>query len=381
MRVSPFQTGHFDYNECFYGEGGFLSPDANEEKHMMGYYLETLALALSRRGVVFGGDQPVRWLEPGIGDGSSTRKFLQAIGKAHPPGFVLHGSDYQPESVKKARATLSQVPGVTVRIAELAVRDAFAGQMLAFEPCDFALLSHFIYHLKDQLDGKHITDEQAELKLKGLLKGVMDSLGHDGLMLAFHEAPSSDMFGNISRVYGSGMPDATERIARAAKALGKTVVGMLLESKLYFPDLAPTTVETFKELGNWQAFQDGTREAAWLKRLLFAVQNTPLCDPDGRMVKEGGARDLAREKGQRGNRTRLGDLIDHLVGVLQRDEIGAHITIRSEMQAIVNTPELGRRVESAFAEVKEALPDIRVRTRQALLAAAKELPDTGAREA
>ncbi len=381
MPVKPFHTGHFDYNECFFGEGGFLAPDANEEKHMMGHYLEALALTLASRGVVFGGAEPVRWLEPGLGDGSSTKRFLQAVGRAHPPGFILYGSEYQPESLEKARATLSHVPGVKVWIGELKVRDAFAGGVLASEPCDFALLSHFIYHLKNQLDGNHINDEQAEMMLMGLLKGVMGSLRHDGLVLAFHEEPSSDMFGNIGRVYGAAMPDATERIVKAAGALGKTVVRMPLESKLYFPDLAPSTVEALKELSHWQEFPEGTPESAWLKKLLFALHNTPLRDPDGRLVKEGGVRDLAQEKGQRGNRTRLGDLIDHLVKLLQRDEIGTHITIRSEMQAIVNTPELGLLVESAFAEVKEALPEIRARTMQALLTVANGLPVTGAKEA
>jgi hypothetical protein len=254
-----------------------------------------------------------------------------------------------------------------VRIGELRVADAFAGHPLASEPCDFALLSHFIYHLKNQLDGELIDDQQAETMLKGLIKGVTDSVRQDGIILAFHEGPSSDMFGNIGRVYGAAMPDATERIAKAAKALGKTLVRMPLESKLYFPDLPRATVNDFKELSNWQTVPDGSREASWLKRLLFALHNTPVCDSETRILKEGGVRDLAKQKGQSNNRTRLGDVIDHLMGLLQRDDIGTHITIRSEMQAIVNTSEAGLIVESAFAEVTESLPQIRSWTRHALL--------------
>ena len=71
----PYQTGHFDYDECFLGPGGFLMPDANEEKQMMSFYLQALAAALARQGLALGGPQPLRWLEPGIGDGSSTARF------------------------------------------------------------------------------------------------------------------------------------------------------------------------------------------------------------------------------------------------------------------------------------------------------------------
>ena len=43
------------------------------------------------------------WLEPGIGDGSSTARFAQTLGRVHPPGFVIHGSDCQAEMLSRAR--------------------------------------------------------------------------------------------------------------------------------------------------------------------------------------------------------------------------------------------------------------------------------------
>ncbi len=362
----PFQSGHFDYNECFLSDDGFLSADANEEKHMMGFYLEALTGALSRRKVVFGGLEPVRWLEPGIGDGSSTRRFLQAVAPSHPTGFVVYGSDYQSASVDRAVVTLNSVPGVLVHSVSISVKDAFGGEALAPEKCDFALLSHFVYHLKNQLDGNQITEDRAEEKLKSLIKGIMDSLSYKGLALAFHEGPSSDMFGNIGRMYGAAMWDASERIERATRAIGKTIVSMPLESKLYFPDLSQATIESFKDISNWKAVQERTKESAWLKKLLFALHNTRIDAPDGSLIKEGGVRELAREASQSCNRTRLGDAIDHLVDLFDHDDLGSHITIRSEMQAIVNAPELEAPIQSAFAEVQEALPDIRRRTREAL---------------
>src|SRR5262249_31000833 len=118
---APYQEGRFDYNECFFGLGGFLSPDANEEKHMMSLYLQVLAEEMARRQVVFGGPQPLRWLEPGIGDGSSTAKFITAMAPFHRAGFIIYGSDYQPESVERARINLPLLCPSNTRIGGLSV--------------------------------------------------------------------------------------------------------------------------------------------------------------------------------------------------------------------------------------------------------------------
>ena len=87
--MQPYQLGQFDYDECFLGIGGFLTPEANEEKHMMSFYLQELA-------------------------------------------------------------------------AELRVMDAFSGAPLATERCDFALLSHFIYHAKNVFHGRPRTDAEID---------------------------------------------------------------------------------------------------------------------------------------------------------------------------------------------------------------------------
>ena len=160
--MHPFQLGQFDYDECFLGSGGFLTPDANEEKHTMSFYLQELAAELARQGVVFGGPQPLHWLEPGIGNGSSTARFAQTLGRAHPAGFVIHGSDYQAELLPLARRELEAVQTVPVTIAELRVVDAFGGAPLATQRCDFAILSHFVYDAKKAFHGRPRTDAQID---------------------------------------------------------------------------------------------------------------------------------------------------------------------------------------------------------------------------
>lgn len=367
--MKPYQLGQFDYGECFLGPGGFLTPDANEEKHMMSFCLQELAAELARQGVVFGGPQPLHWLEPGIGDGSSTARFAQTLGRVHPAGFVIHGSDYQAELLPQARRALEVVRTIPVTIAELRVADAFSGAKLATQSCDFALLSHFVYHAKNAFSGRRRTDPEIDAQIHSLLAGLTDSLVGDGVALAFHESPASDMFGKLGLEYGAAMHAATVRIAAAAHAHGKVLVAMPLESKLYFPDVSPRTLDAFKDLVRWQEFTEATPEASWLKKFLFALHNLAEVDEAGGIRRKGGARDLARQPSVGRNVSRLGDAIDRLCEILQCDDHGPYLVIRSEMQAILNNPDLKGPVEAAFAAVARNLPAIREQTRAALAAA------------
>lgn len=368
--MHPYQLGQFDYDECFLGPGGFLTPDANEEKHMMSFYLQELAAELARQGVVFGGPQPLHWLEPGIGDGSSTARFAHTLGRAHPAGFVIHGSDCQAELLPLARRVLEAVRTVPVTVAELRVVDAFRGAPLTTQRCDFALLSHFVYHAKNAFSGRQRTDSEIDEQVHALLARILDSLGPDGVALAFHESPQSDMFGKLGREFGAALHDATVRIAAAAHAHGKVLVAMPLESNLYFPDIPPHTLESFKELARWQEFSEATPEASWLKKFLFALHNLASPDETDNVRREGGARDLARQPSAGRNLSRLGDAIDRLCEILQRDGRGPYIVIRAEMQAILNSPNLKRPVEAAFVAIARRLPAIREQTRLALASAA-----------
>jgi len=56
--MKPHQLGQFDYDECFLGPGGFLTPEANEEKHTMSFYLQELAAELARQGVILAARSP-----------------------------------------------------------------------------------------------------------------------------------------------------------------------------------------------------------------------------------------------------------------------------------------------------------------------------------
>jgi hypothetical protein len=326
-------------------------------------------------GVVFGGEGPIHWLEPGIGDGSSTARFVRAIGEVYKGGFIVHGSDYQAESVEKAQITLEGLESRGVRVAEVIVRDAFSGGPLASEACDFALLSHFVYHVKNQLNGDQLSPEEVDDKMNRLVKGVMNSLKKDAMALAFHEGRESDMFGKLGQAYGSAMNDAPDRIVKAARLHGKAVVSMGLESRLYFPDLPMATIESFESLDNWKRCEEGSPEASWLKKFLFALHNTPVRDADGILVREGGVKDLAREPGRGRNSTRLTDAIAFLHGLLttnaSRAGDGPHLLIRSEMQALLNDQALEAPVRAAFAQVAERLPEIRARTTDAMLAAGR----------
>lgn len=361
-QLKAFNQGLFDYNECFFGVGGFLSPEANEEKHLMSFYLEALVEELAAKEIVFGKNQPLRWLEPAIGDGSSTVKFIKAISGICKTGIIIHGSDYQADSVAKARLELEKLKSADVSIGELLIKDAFSGDVLASTSCDFALLSHFIYHLKNQLDGGLLQAGEIDDKLSALIGSVMHSLDKNGLALAFHEGPTSDMFGNLGLRYGSAMNDATDRIAQAASTVNKVIVRMPLESKLYFPDLSDVTLEKFKNLDNWKNYSEDSPEASWLKKFLFALHNTP----QPALGKKGGAYDLALQVGSEGHATRLAEAIDYLKGLFQRDYRGPYITIRSEMQAIINNPELKPQIEDAFLAVQQRLPELRKKTQLAL---------------
>lgn len=370
--MRPFQLGEFDYDECFLGVGGFLTPDANEEKHMMSFYLEELAAELARQGVVFGGTQPLHWLEPGIGDGTSTARFAGTLGRSHPAGFVIHGSDCQSEMLPLARRAIEAVQTVPMAIAELSVVDAFGGEPLASQLCDFALLSHFVYHAKNVMNGRQPTEAEIDQRVGRLVGSLTASLRADGVALAFHESSASDMFGKLGREYGSAMYDATDRIAAAASALGKHLVAMPLESKLYFPDLASGTIEDFKDLEHWREFGDGTPEASWLKKFLFALHSFPEVDESGVTRRAGGARHLAGQPSQRSSGSRLCDAIDRVCGILQRDDRGPHLVIRSEMQAILNGSHMKAPVDAAFAAVARQLPAIHERTGLALDAATRK---------
>jgi hypothetical protein len=368
-KTAPYQEGRFDYNECFFGPGGFLSADANEEKHMMSLYLQVLAEEMAKRRVVFGGSEPLRWLEPGIGDGSSTAKFIAAMAPAHAAGFIVYGSDYQPESVERARINIPRLCPSNTRIGELTVKDAFSGKPLSAEECDFAMLSHFIYHLKNQLDGGHLSPKDIDRSLVRLIDGIMSSLREDGLVFSFHEGAASDMFGKLGVEYGSAMNDAPDRIRKAAADVGVRVISMPLESNLYFPDLPNEALQRLKLLERWADCVEGTPEASWLKKFLFALHNTRHDDAGDGILKEGGVRDIDRLPSARGNRSRMGDAIDRLVDLFKRDELGPHIIIRSEMQAILKNRRHAEAVSGAFAEVEKRLPEIRQATRAAMLAA------------
>jgi hypothetical protein len=370
--MRPFQLGDFDYDECFLGVGGFLSPEANEEKHMMSFYLEELAAELARQGVVFGGAQPLHWLEPGIGDGSSTARFAGTLGRSHPAGFVIHGSDCQSEMLPLARRAIENVQAVPMAIAELSVVDAFSGEPLASRLCDFALLSHFVYHAKNLMNGRQPTEAEIDQRIGRLIGSLTESLHADGIALAFHESSASDMFGKLGREYGSAMYDATRRIAAAARSIGKHLVAMPLESKLYFPDLSSRTIEDFKDLVRWREFGDGTPEASWLKKFLFALHSFAEIDESGGTLRAGGARHLAGQSSQRSSGSRLCDAIDRLCEILQRDERGPYLVIRSEMQALLNGSHMKEPVDAAFSAVTRQLPAIHDRTSLALDAAARK---------
>ncbi|MFD2183758.1 hypothetical protein [Rhodoplanes azumiensis] len=335
----------------------------------MSLYLQVLTEEMAKRGVLFGGDKPLRWLEPGIGDGSSTAKFIKAMSMFHSAGFIIHGSDYQLNSIERARINLTALQGTNIRIGELSVRDAFSGEPLASEKCDCAMLSHFIYHLKSQLDGRRFTALEMDLALRRLIGAVMDSLNGGGVAFAFHEGAASDMFGKLGVEYGSAMNDAPDRIRKAADAIGKPTISMMLESNLYFPDLTQEVLFNLKSIDNWRGHSEGTPEASWIKKFLFALHNTRNESQSGEPVKEGGVRDLDKLPSTRGNPSRMGDAIDRLVELFTRDEYGPHIVIRSEMQVILNDQAYADVVGAAFVEVEKRLPDIRRAARSAMLAA------------
>ncbi len=140
---------------------------------------------------------------------------------------------------------------------------------------------------KNALNGRQRSDSEINAKLHSLLAGLMDSLAADGVALAFHESPASDMFRKLGLELGAAMHDATVRIAAAAHAHRKILLAMPLESKLDFPDVSLGTLDAFKDLSRWQDFTEATADASWLKKSLFALHNLSETDESGVSLRGG----------------------------------------------------------------------------------------------
>lgn len=357
--LKPYQRGLYAFGECFYAdERGYLEDSANEEKHQIALVMDRFARVLNERHYIFGGTDPLLWLEPGFGDGASTVKYIRSIAPWHKAGFVIYGSDIMPQSVERASANLENIPGIPVRIAEIGVRDAFTGANLALALCDFAMISHMVYHAQMQINGGMLGHDEVSRRMDRFISNVMDSLKDDGLMLGFHESRDSHLSGTLGRLFGSAMPDAAEQLEASAARLGYEMVSLPLHPKLHFPPLSDADLNAFEDVGNWQDYAPLSDQASWLKKFLFAVQAS-----DGE--KTGGGVGLQREG-------RLPEAIRFTRKLLE-DNDGA-IIVHAKMQAIPKNSERIALLRESFDAIEAGLPEIDAKVTRAMKNAAISSP-------
>jgi len=357
--LKPYQRGLYAFGECFYAdERGYLEDSVNEEKHQIALVMDRFARGLNERHYIFGGADPLLWLEPGFGDGASTVKYIQSIAPWHKAGFIIYGSDFMPQSVERAAANLENIPGIPVRVAGIGVRDAFTGANLAPVSCDFAMISHMVYHAQMQINGGMLGPDEVSRRMDHFMTNVMNGLKDEGLMLAFHESRDSHLSGTLGRLFGSAMPDAAEQIEASAARLGLGMVSLPLHPKLHFPALSDADLNAFEDVGNWKNYAPLSDQASWLKKFLFAIQ---LSDGD----QPGGGVGLHRAG-------RLAGAIRFTRGLLEDN--GGAIVVHAKMQAIPKNPERLALLRESFDAIGAELPEINAQVQRAMQSAAVSFP-------
>jgi hypothetical protein len=293
---SAYQTGDFDYADCW--EYGFIAPGTNDEKAMTALTLKSFANSLADQHFLFGEkNEPIHLVEAGIGDGSSTKRFLTALANAHKPGFIIHGSDPNPLSLDVARVNLTSVQGVRTEIGSLMNSDAFNGERLTDTPGHIFLGSHFLYFTKHRHDlesDSRKKDTAINADLTAFLNTAMNSLSDNGMVILYHDGEDSGIYGKdgIGGRYGNSMVDVPERIASLAPDIGFNMAMVKVPARLFFPTLPDATIEAFKYLRNWKNYHSNTIEATWLRKFLFALDEMPTRDSRGRTISLGGAKAL-----------------------------------------------------------------------------------------
>ncbi len=347
-----FQTGDFHYTDCW--KHGFIAPGTNNEKPMTALTLRAFAESLADQNLLFGKDKPpIRLLETGIGDGSSTARFLKALEPVHPAGWILHASDLDLESLTQASENLANLQYVNLRIGSLQIADAFKETQLTNEKCQLFIGSHCIYSAKHRHDAETdeaVKDQAIDREISQFLRNVMDGLDGNGIAILYHDGAASGIYGpeGIGGQFGNAMTDAPERIARLATNMGKQVASTSVPSKQYFPKLDNVTVESFKDLNNWKNHSPDSPEGIWLKKFLFALDNLETRDNEGKAINPGGAIDLH-------NRGTLAVAIEATKELLERK---GYMPMLAQMQVLYSNPELKSAIGKAILDVESKLPSI-----------------------
>lgn len=348
-----FQSGDFDYFDCW--EHGFISPGTNDEKAMTALTLKAFATSLAQQDFLFGDNKPpIDLVEAGIGDGSSTRRFIEALKDVHKAGFVIHGSDPQGQWLSNANVTLRAIQGVKTKIASLKKADAFKGDQLSDSRGQLFLGSHFLYFAKHRHDAEsdpQVKDTKINNDIHTFMCSVMNSLDKNGMAILYHDGEGSDIYGKdgIGGQFGNSMTDAPQRIAAIASQMGLNLVSVKVPSRQFFPPLDEQTIESFKDLKNWDKYTPGSKEAMWLKKFLFALDELAIFAADGQVISLGGANALEA-------RGTLAKAVQATKDML--DKNGGYMPMLAQMQIIYENRELSTVIETAARAVEAQMPDI-----------------------
>lgn len=348
-----YKQGDFDYFDCWLN--GFIAPGGNEEKFNTAASLKVFIESLAAQNYIFTGNRPVHEFEFGIGDASSTIQFLTTLLSVHKPGFVISGCDIEEEQLARAGENLSGLFNDKVQIGNLILADACAPALTTEQPADFGFGSHFLYLIKHRYNGMDNAEERIDADFTQFVRNIDRLVRPDGITLMYHDGYTSEIYGpdGIGGRFGESMTDAPERLARIAEREGFFVRSAEIESRLYFPDLAPSVVMSFEDIRNWTRAAEETEEAEWLRKFLFSLDIFPVRDETGNEIRAGGARRLA-ETGQ------LAEAVRGMNTLLA--ENGGYINMHAQMQAFAKDPATAPKLDIAFNAVREKLPAIRQET-------------------
>jgi SAM-dependent methyltransferase len=301
------------------------------QKILTGILLENFFANLKSQEVIFAGDDPVKLLDIGCGEGTNATEMAQAIKKTHVCKIDYQGLDYNANFIASTKMRLNRQDIFSSVIANTA--DAFSGKTLADNKVDLAIASHVVYHAYDPEN-----KGQENAKVQNFLQGVHSSIAKNGIAILIHESSESDpnklRDGFDSRL----MPNTDMKISQAAETLGLCIRNLAFDTKLNFPALSEDEWAQLKNPSSYKTatFKEGFKQV--LNLVGFVVQ-----------------RDL-------NDLCKSGQLADFIDGVKsQIDKNGGFLIIKCNMQVLLSNDrdkDVEAKVVSALAATKDQLPNI-----------------------
>ena len=361
-----FRSGYFNMPIYFQTwEHGFIAPPffsgGNEEKIITAKTLKAFSEALKREKILFGTNQPIKIFEPGIGDGSSTKRFLSAIQGVHEAGYVVYGIDPSNTALDTAKNNLTQAfENVRVQLSQGDAYQAMQDDMLSGIGADVVFGSHFMYFVKHTHNGKPDADSLIDRDIAQFVQNMAAVTNENGIMLLYHDGQHSEIYGpeGIGGIHGDSMTDAPERLARIAQKNGLSVVECGIPARLYFPVLSDKEIEMICDIDRWKDIPENSAQAEWAMKFLFALDLFPISQGGDKDRNSGGARFLA-------DHNKLQKTVETVRDFLQKTD-GNYLTMQAQMQVLVKNQDMVPQIETALQHVQEKMPQMILETRAVL---------------